>query len=74
MISTLAGYVPRTRTCNALAEEWKQSEYLGSNSKCKVVRGKELGWKPTKTTEDFYAFIPTEVEAIVKDPTKSRQF
>ena len=51
-----------------------QSEYLGSNSKCKAVRAKELGWKPIKTTEDFYAFIPTEVEAIAQDPSKARAF
>ncbi|VDB99967.1 unnamed protein product [Peniophora sp. CBMAI 1063] len=48
------------------------NDYLGSNSRCRVVRAKELGWNPTKTTDDFFEFIPKEVEVIVRDPFRSR--
>ncbi|VDC00638.1 unnamed protein product [Peniophora sp. CBMAI 1063] len=61
---------PTTYTKEEIDRYLGGSEYLGSNSKCKVVRAKELGWNPTKTTDDFYAYIPTEVEAIVKDPSQ----
>ncbi|KZV69699.1 NAD(P)-binding protein [Peniophora sp. CONT] len=65
---------PTTYTKEEIDRYFGGSEYLGSNSKCKAVRARELGWKPTKTTEDFYAFIPTEVETIAKDPSKSHVY
>jgi len=40
------------------------SDYLGVNSHCKSERTKAIGWKPTKTTQDFLASIRPEVEAL----------
>ncbi|KAI0043236.1 NAD-P-binding protein [Auriscalpium vulgare] len=39
--------------------------YLGSNSRARGDRARALGWKPTKTTDDFYASIGPEVDAAV---------
>ncbi|TFY68537.1 hypothetical protein EVG20_g3523 [Dentipellis fragilis] len=38
---------------------------LGANCRARGERSRALGWKPTKTTEDFIASIRPEVEAIV---------
>jgi nucleoside-diphosphate-sugar epimerase len=42
-----------------------QSEYLGSNSRCVANRGRALGWKPKHGTDDFYASVLPETEAIL---------
>jgi len=39
--------------------------WLGGNSRCKAERARTLGWKPTKTTKDFFESIRPEVEAII---------
>ncbi|KAH9168824.1 hypothetical protein EDB89DRAFT_1855069 [Lactarius sanguifluus] len=39
--------------------------WLGSNSRCKAERGRALGWKPTKTTKDFFDSVRPDVEAII---------
>jgi len=39
--------------------------WLGGNSRCKAVRARALGWKPTKTTKDFFESIRPEVESII---------
>lgn len=33
---------------------------LGTNSRCRADRGRELGWKPKKTTKDMLASIKLE--------------
>jgi len=39
--------------------------WLGGNSRCKAERARTLGWKPTKTTNNFFESIRPEVEAII---------
>ncbi|KAI9439803.1 hypothetical protein H4582DRAFT_1812928, partial [Lactarius indigo] len=39
--------------------------WLGSNSRCKAKRGRALGWKPTRTTKDFFNYVRSEIEAII---------
>ncbi|KAH9052953.1 hypothetical protein EDB83DRAFT_2619944 [Lactarius deliciosus] len=39
--------------------------WLGSNARCKAERGRALGWKPTKTTKDFFDSVRPNVEAII---------
>ncbi|KAI0029867.1 hypothetical protein K488DRAFT_55440 [Vararia minispora EC-137] len=39
--------------------------FLGSNCRIRAVLGRELGWKPVKTTEDFIASIPGATKAVV---------
>ena len=35
---------------------------MGINCRARGERGRQLGWKPPQTTEDFYASIQTEVD------------
>ena len=35
---------------------------MGTNSRARGERSRQLGWKPTKTTDDFYANILADVE------------
>lgn len=37
---------------------------MGANSRCTSDRSKALGWKPTKTTQDFLASIEEEFLAV----------
>ncbi|KAH9003178.1 hypothetical protein EDB86DRAFT_135118 [Lactarius hatsudake] len=39
--------------------------WLGNNARCKAERGRALGWKPTKTTKDFFDSVRADVEAII---------
>ncbi|KAF8348842.1 NAD(P)-binding protein [Amanita rubescens] len=45
-------------------EKYFGGDYLGVNSHCRSERTRAIGWKPTKTTEDFLASIRPEVEAL----------
>ncbi|KAH8990309.1 hypothetical protein EDB92DRAFT_1865722 [Lactarius akahatsu] len=47
------------------AQKYFGGVWLGSNSRCKAERGKALGWKPTKTTKDFFNSVRADVEAII---------
>lgn len=38
---------------------------LGTNARATGPRARSLGWKPKYTTEDFYAWVPREVEAVI---------
>jgi hypothetical protein len=38
---------------------------LGSNCRCVSARARALGWKPHRATDDFFASIEPEVEAII---------
>ena len=38
---------------------------LGTNATCEGPRTRSLGWKPKYTTDDFYAWIPHEVDAAI---------
>ncbi|KZV61170.1 NAD(P)-binding protein [Peniophora sp. CONT] len=38
---------------------------LGTNATCEGPRARSLGWKPKYTTDDFYAWIPREVDAAI---------
>lgn len=40
--------------------------YVGSSGQCKATHSRSIGWKPTYTTEDFYAAIDEEVEAQIE--------
>jgi len=42
------------------------SDYLGSNSRCRGIRSRAIGWKPTKTTVDMLASIKPEAEVLLK--------
>ena len=53
--------------------------WLGNNSRCRAETGKTLGWKPTKTQNDFPECVRQEVEVIVaslfdKDLDKECQY
>lgn len=39
---------------------------LGTNSRARGERGRQLGWNPPQTTEDFYASIQTDVDYWLK--------
>jgi hypothetical protein len=39
---------------------------LGSNSRCRAERSREVGWRPRKGTEDMLRSIGPEVQALVK--------
>ena len=39
---------------------------MGTNSRARAERGRQLGWNPTQTTEDFYASIQADVDYWVK--------
>ncbi|KAF8687635.1 hypothetical protein AX14_003644 [Amanita brunnescens Koide BX004] len=43
------------------------SDYLGVNSHCRSDRSRTIGWKPTKTTQDFLASIKPEIVALRKN-------
>ncbi|KAI9509792.1 hypothetical protein F5148DRAFT_1184421 [Russula earlei] len=47
------------------AQKYFGGPWLGSNSRCKAVRARRLGWKPTRTTKDLLESVPPEVEAII---------
>ena len=40
--------------------------YMGTNSRARGERSRQLGWKPQQTTEDFYASIPADVDYSLK--------
>ena len=44
---------------------------MGTNSRARGERSRQLGWKPTKTTDDFYANIPADVEYVLKNTGSS---
>jgi len=54
---------PTTFTKEDIDKYFGGSSYLGSNSRCRGNRSRSIGWKPTKTTDDFLASIKAEVEA-----------
>ncbi|KAF8907377.1 NAD-binding protein [Gymnopilus junonius] len=58
---------PSTFTKEEINEYLEGSTYLGSNSRCRGRRSRAIGWKPTKTKEDFLASIKPEVEVIAGD-------
>ena len=39
---------------------------MGTNSRAKGERGRQLGWNPQQTTEDFYASIQADVDYWLK--------
>jgi len=39
---------------------------LGANSRARGERGRQLGWNPPQTTEDFYASIQADVDYWLK--------
>jgi nucleoside-diphosphate-sugar epimerase len=40
---------------------------LGTNSRARGERSRQLGWNPSQTTEDFYAGIPVDVDYLLKN-------
>lgn len=38
---------------------------LGTNARAVGPRARSLGWTPKYTSEDFYAWVPKEVQAAV---------
>ncbi|KAI0661778.1 NAD-P-binding protein [Cubamyces menziesii] len=44
----------------------QMGNYAGSNSRCRADRGRSIGWKPTRTSEDMIKSIKPEVEAYLK--------
>ena len=38
---------------------------MGSNSRARGERGRQLGWNPLETTEDFYAGIQADVDYLL---------
>jgi nucleoside-diphosphate-sugar epimerase len=38
---------------------------LGTNSRCKAERARELGWKPQKTTQDMLSSVKDEISSII---------
>ena len=40
---------------------------LGTNSRARGERSRQLGWNPCQTTEDFYAGIPVDVDYLLKN-------
>ncbi|KAI0030933.1 hypothetical protein K488DRAFT_53121 [Vararia minispora EC-137] len=53
------------------AQKYFGGNYLGSNSRARAVRGRELGWKPVKTTEDFLRSVVATTEIIVQNSRAS---
>lgn len=39
---------------------------MGSNSRARGERSRQLGWNPPQTTEDFYESIPADVDYLLK--------
>jgi len=46
-------------------QQYFGAPWLGSNTRCKAERARNLGWKPTKTTKDMLESIRPEVESII---------
>jgi len=42
------------------------AQFMGTNSRARGERSRQLGWNPAQTTEDFYASIPTDVDFWLK--------
>ena len=40
---------------------------MGTNARARGDRSRELGWKPSETTEDFYASIQADVDYYLKN-------
>jgi len=40
--------------------------YMGTNSRARGERSRQLGWNPQQTTKDFYASIPADVDYSLK--------
>jgi len=40
--------------------------YMGTSSRARGERSRQLGWNPQQTTEDFYASIPADVDYLLK--------
>ncbi|KAF9565248.1 NAD-binding protein [Agrocybe pediades] len=55
---------PSTFTQEEIDKYLDGSTYLGTNSRCRANRSRSIGWKPTKTKEDFLKSIKPEVEAL----------
>ncbi|PPQ95716.1 hypothetical protein CVT26_008359 [Gymnopilus dilepis] len=55
---------PTTFTKEEIDKYLEGSTYLGSNSRCRGRRSRAIGWKPTKTKEDFLASVKGELEAV----------
>ncbi|KAF4613992.1 hypothetical protein D9613_007778 [Agrocybe pediades] len=56
---------PSTFTQEEIDKYLDGSTYLGTNSRCRANRSRSIGWKPTKTKEDFLKSIKSEVEALM---------
>ncbi|CCM05824.1 uncharacterized protein FIBRA_08058 [Fibroporia radiculosa] len=41
-------------------------DYMGANSRCRADRGRSIGWKPSRTSEDMLKSIKPEVEILWK--------
>jgi hypothetical protein len=44
---------------------------VGTNSRARGERSRQLGWNPPQTTEDFYAGIPADVDYLLKTKLRS---
>ncbi|KAF8993627.1 NAD(P)-binding protein [Cyathus striatus] len=49
-----------------IGKYFRGSYYIASTSRCHGNRSRSIGWKPTKTTEDFLVSIKPDVEALVR--------
>ncbi|TFK28556.1 NAD(P)-binding protein [Coprinopsis marcescibilis] len=58
---------PTTFTKEEIDKYFEGSNYLGSNSRCRGIRSRSLGWKPSKTTQDMLDSIRPEVDAFSKE-------
>lgn len=65
---------PTAFTPQDIAKYFGGSYYLGSTSRAKASRARQLGWNPTKSTPDFLNSISAEVELLLKEDPKSWNF
>ncbi|KAJ9111212.1 hypothetical protein QFC22_006587 [Naganishia vaughanmartiniae] len=49
-----------------LKEYFGGSSYLGSNSRARAQKSRDLGWKPSHNPEDFYASFDEEIQRILE--------
>ncbi|KAH9856554.1 NAD-P-binding protein [Lenzites betulinus] len=57
---------PSSFTKAELDKYFGGSESLGTNVRCRAERGRGIGWKPARTTEDMLASIKPEIEDVIR--------
>ncbi|RXW21741.1 hypothetical protein EST38_g4132 [Candolleomyces aberdarensis] len=57
---------PTSFTKEEIDKYFSGSYYLGTNSRCRANRVRDLGWKPTKTTKDLLDSLDAEAKVFLK--------